>query len=406
MFPKNVSFRNLKIPLPFAAFLLGWGIYFAVLFSRAFYLNRWNTLVASHTNFWGDWSIHFTMGSAMAIRDLILDSSPLLLGAPFRYPFFVNFLSALLIRAGVPFYSAFTVPSFLFVLAFLFALYWFYAVVFRSERVAFLSSCLFLLNGGMGFLHFIKDIAEASNKLKTLFAPPRLYTHIEDLHIHWISVIDSMIIPQRSFQLGFPWAVAVLILVYKCLMERDSSVKVAVVGGLLFGFLPIIHAHSFLAAGIILGFWMTGIFFTDPKIFLKRKFKLWLVFGGSALIVALPLIRLFILPEGGGGTGLKWFPGWYAREENINWFVFWWRNWGITPLVAMWGWLKVLNRKNELPLFTFFVFLPFFVLFALVNLVQFQPWLWDNTKLLVWVSLGFSGLAGYAVSSLLWGKGK
>jgi uncharacterized membrane protein YfhO len=47
------------------------------------------------------------------------------------------------------------------------------------------------------------------------------------------------------------------------------------------------------------------------------------------------------------------------------------------------------------------LFVPFFLLFILLNLFLFQPYIWDNTKFLVWVSLGVSGLAAYVLRQML-----
>src|SRR5690349_8980521 len=107
--------RSLRAPT--ALFLGGWILYFIVFWSGAIVENAAAGISAEHNYIWGDWALHFTMGSSMAYRKLFLDSSPLLIGHPFSYPFFVNLISALLIRAGVPFFSAFTWPSCVFSIA-------------------------------------------------------------------------------------------------------------------------------------------------------------------------------------------------------------------------------------------------------------------------------------------------
>ncbi len=39
-------------------------------------------------------------------------------------------------------------------------------------------------------------------------------------------------------------------------------------------------------------------------------------------------------------------------------------------------------------------------MFILVNLVLFQPFAWDNTKLLAWAAVGFAALAAYAITQI------
>lgn len=374
-------------------YFISWTIYFLVVWSRAFTYDRFNNLAAGHVNLWGDWAVHFTMGSAMAFRNLILTDSPLLWGAPFRYPFFVNFFSAFLIRMGVPFFSAFVIPSFFFSLMTVAGLFVFYRVVFKSNRAAFISSCVFLFNGGLGFWWFIKDVCSSPRPWQAILYPVQTYTRIDSADIQWISVISSMIIPQRAFQLGFPLALASLALVFLWVDQKKWSLLLY--AGLLWGVLPVVHIHSFGAVGVILACWCVGDLAANPAV---DRVKAWLALFVTGLIVALPLFFHYQLLGGAAASMIKWKPGWYA-ESVQEWIAFWAKNWGITPAVALAGavfWWRASRRRRE-KLHHFFFGLPFLILFAALNLILFQPWIWDNSKLLVWVSVGVSGLAGYAL---------
>ena len=109
-------------------------------------------MFAGHANMWADWAAHFTMGSAMAYRDLILDTSPLMFGEKFSYPFTANLISALLVKMGVPFFYAFVIPSFIFSLLLVATVYVFFRVLLKHRYIALLAACIFLFNGGIGFL--------------------------------------------------------------------------------------------------------------------------------------------------------------------------------------------------------------------------------------------------------------
>src|SRR5258706_7014827 len=160
--------------------------------------------MAGPVSLWGDFGVHFTMGSGMAYRSLLLKVSPLLINSPFVYPFAADLLSAILIRLGVPFFASFTIPSFLFCVASMPALFYFYKEFFKSERIAILGSLIFFFNGGLGFLQFLKDFFNSSYPLTVLLRPPAQYTHLDDWHIVWHSVIETLFIPQRAFALAFP----------------------------------------------------------------------------------------------------------------------------------------------------------------------------------------------------------
>src|SRR4051812_39976812 len=91
-----------------AALIFFWFWLHAITFDKN------GNVIAGHPNIWGDWAAHFTMGSAMAYRQLLPATSPLVLDAPFRYPFIADLISAILIRLGAPFFAAFVWPSFIF----------------------------------------------------------------------------------------------------------------------------------------------------------------------------------------------------------------------------------------------------------------------------------------------------
>ncbi len=371
-------------------FLGFWTVYFALFWSKAIFFDEQGNFWAGHVNIWGDWAAHFTMATAMAERGLFI-KSPFLIGANFSYPFVADYISALLLNLGLPFIQAFTIPSFFFSLLIVWALYYFYRTFFISRKVAVVATCIFLFNGGLGFLQFIQDILISTEPLTTLLNPAHEYTRIDEMGIRWISVIDSMIIPQRSFALGFSCALIAIAMIYKIFFAKaKSQTWQLLLIGVLLGFLPILHTHSFLAAFIFLSWWViVDLAFLSKAQQRVEHFKKWAVIVITTLAISVPLIKLFFLTN----ASHNFFHvqlGWMASEFGLNWFTFIWRNFGITPVLAVIAWIfffqKAKTRLNAL------LFLPSFVIFGLSNLFLFQPWSWDNTKLLVWFLLGTSGL--------------
>lgn len=390
-----------RLTLPTALYFGLWTAYFTWFWWHALRYDEAGNLVAGNANLWADWALHFTLGNVMAERELLPTSSPLLLGAPFAYPFAADLISALLMKAGVGLVPAFVLPSYACSLLLLVALYYFLGVLFRSGHVAALGASLFLLAGGLGFLQFVRDVAAAADPLATLLDPPQAYTHLADWGIVLLSVIDGMLIPQRSFTLGFPLALIALGLVHSSLAASPEGAQPVswirlCAAGLILGLMPLMHAHSMLAAFVILACWAaSSLFFTHHGTAWQRLWP-WLAVALITTLVALPLIVRFFGHAFSCGF-LRWLPGWYARELGIGPFTFWLRNWGPMPLLALAGlalWLSsqrgFADRARELLRFA-----PFFVLFVLANLFVFAPWLWDNTKLLVWAALGGCGLVAW-----------
>ncbi len=377
-----------------------WIGYFTYFWTKLFWLDPAGNLVAGHINVWGDWAAHFTMGSAMAYRQLLLPVSPLLSTATFSYPFGADLLSALLIKLGVPFLQSFTSLSLIFSVGLIFALFYFYKTLFRSQKIALLASLIFLLNGGVGWFYFTQDIIQSSQPWQTLINPPHEYTRLDTQHLKWISVIDSMVIPQRAFALGFPLTLLALGLMITLLRKpqftsKKTWFKIGIVG-LILGLMPLIHTHSFLAAAIILASWCGAYFFSSQKKHRQKLIELSLYVASLTMIIAAPIIHFYFAHQVSQGF-FKWYPGWLAKEYHDNWFIFWFKNWQLVPLLASLGWGGFIlhSKKRTHKLKSLFLFLPFFGLFISANLWLFQPFSWDNTKIFAWVSVGFAGLIAW-----------
>jgi hypothetical protein len=223
--------------------------------------------------------------------------------------------------------------------------------------------------------------------------------------VEWISVITSMMVPQRAFVFGFPIALLVLLLIYKQVVQERRVWNIFAFAGIgvLFGLLTIIHTHSFLAVGFILACWALCTLLQKEKGrhgFFQALYC-WMVFSIVSLTIALPILFFFdrsTIAHTAQGTFIRWFPGWFVNSEGdhkgMNWLWWWILNWGLTLPAGIIGWFILPNKKK-------LFFIPFFLLFILLNLFLFQPYIWDNTKFLVWVSLGVSGLAAYMLWRML-----
>jgi len=392
-------------------FFTFWFIYFLIFWSRALFIDKFGNLVAGHVNIWGDWAAHFTIGSAMANRGLLLNSSPFLINAKFSYPFIADLISAFALKISGNFIYSFIVPSFLLSLFFVWSIYYFFKTLWQSEKKAILSSLIFMFNGGLGFYFFIKEVVESKNSLLALLNPAHEVTRYDLYHIKWINVIDSMIIPQRAFLLGFPLTVLALTIIYKNFFQNKTvSLKQSIVASIILGLMPIIHTHSFLAAFIILAFWsVEDILNKSKNKFINYSVKQWpgqrLTEWGNVLIItgliSLPLIGHYFLSNVDQGFS-KFYPGWLAKSYQMNWFEFWWRNWFLVPWLSIFGFLLIAKKEIK----KLFIFSPFVFIFIIANLFLFQPFAWDNTKMFIWSSLGFSFLTVYTFEQIVKKKWK
>lgn len=374
---------------------------FGVIFLQLIELDGAGNLYLHQNNAWADWAMHFTQGSAMISRSLILKSNPILVGAPFTYPFFVNLLTALLIKVGVPFFSAFVFLSWILVSASLSLLFVFYKMLLKSARQATFATLLFLLNGGTGLVWMLKNPGVWNES-----------THIVDLGIEWISVITSIFIPQRAFSPGFLVGILAIIIIFHSWRKHQKITNRAIVfSSLLLASLPLLHVHSFAALALYFASLTISILIFNLKKnhrLNKNTFKNELLplvkIGLIVAVLSLAVLKL-AYPKILNSQHFWFTPGWMAPQDKLNWLIFWGRNWGAVPLLALTG--LVITAKNQKKLLPWFI--GFFIIFIFGNLFSLQKSIWDNTKLFIWTNVGFSALAVVTLTKIWtknsWGKG-
>ncbi|MCD8507160.1 hypothetical protein LRY65_02435 [Candidatus Woesebacteria bacterium] len=355
-----------------AVVLASWGGFFTLLWRDIFYWTK-EGITAGWIGVWADWSVHVTYASVFAFRpwSMWLSSHPLFVGKKFTYPFLADAISGWLMGAGWDIVSAFIVPTILTTLLLLGVMYAFFWLFWKSATRAVLGVTIFLTSGGLGFLWFFADLWE-SPTWQTLLHPPREYTHIGDITLEWINVVSGQLVPQRALLLGMVVALSVYLFLWSKRKAATVSVPAIIGLGVVSSALLFVHVHSFIVLVVTCAVW----FAMEP-----RRWKFWVPFAVAAGVMSVPI---FWWLYGGevGGSFFTWMPGWLAnpRAKGENWFWFWLLNWGLfLPLAAIgtvWGKLW----KN-----------PFVVAgwltFGLTNLILFQPYDWDNSKILTWTYL-------------------
>ena len=367
--------KAIKIRMPARdglVFFAAWGGFLLYVWPRMFFSTP-EGIFAGERAIWGDWAGHLAGTAVFAFRPVSMwfDNHPLFYGQSFNYPFVSSMISGLLMRAGADRVSAMVVPSIVTSILLLIILYCFYNTILESRRQAYAAITLFLMSGGLGFIYYIQDMFQTP-ALKALLFPIREYTFLEDKGIFFRNIIPSELLPQRSFLLGLPVALFLL----WCLMRwlsRDSersSVLSFFALGIPAGFLMIIHTHTYMAV---------IIFCICLTISNMASLKRMLAFALSAGLISIWLYAtLHGQSQPARWFGLEW--GWmanYHKKELLPFLKFWLMNWGLVLPLALWGTIRMRDYRHPLVM-------GGWVLFVLCNIVRFQPWNWDNAKLLTW----------------------
>ncbi len=385
-----MNLRTLPYPKILIAF---WTAYFAVLVYRVIWWGA-DGLYVGHINAYLDWGLHIGLANTYAAKSpsLWFAYHPFFADGKMTYTFLNDFISGILMRAGVPLIPAFIGPAMLEFFFLVLGIYQLFIVLRGSKARACIGLCLFFCAAGLGFVDYFNNF----------FVNPKLHTLIPNVDYSrlltygwWTgNPITGYFLPQRAILLGMPLAIWALIGFFSVLKQPGElsprSKGILIASGLGAGLLPIAHMHSLIAI-LLIGF---------PVAFANyRKWKILLYAGIPGGILSASLYFIFIYGGIENPHFMKWNAG-YVCSTVIEWLGFWFSAWGLMIPAAIAGWFLVRKRVNR---DTLLFLTGSFILFAIANLIQFQPTIWDNSKLFAWCYLLFSLLAAETIV-MLWEK--
>jgi hypothetical protein len=348
----------------------------AFLFSRLLYthmLERKADGLYSGGSTWGDLAWHLSMISnfvqrgAAAVRE-----NPIFPGSRLSYPFVADLISAWLVRSGISLQASLILPSLLSILGLIVALYLLARSVGASAFGSVASVVLVLLNGSIaGMFYLWNDYRSAGSGSLASTILRTDYSHLPDHNLRFSNFVCELLLPQRAADFGFGMGTVVVILFW--IYWRDFNRKSLFYAGALLSCLPLIHFHTFVTLGMVGGLlFLIELLFVEDREW-RDSVRAWTLFAFPMIVIALPQV-LWILP-GQPGHFLRPTVGWMNGNDSVWWF--WLKN--MSPHIFVFA-LAYGFAKPKMK--TFYV--AFAGLFLLSNLVIFQPYDYDNLKLMFW----------------------
>lgn len=309
-------------------------------------------------------------------------------GARLTYPFIADFLTAMFMRAGASLTRAMFVQNFVLILTVIGLLYHWALKLTRDAVAAITSLMLLLFSGGLGWWLLFDDVRRsAGNPLVALINLTHEYTTEAACGLRWGNLLETILLPQRSFLLGLPLVIIVWTVWWQAIEEEQKTQPSGIApssqsslslpmrrmlgAGLLTGLLPLVHTSSFVVI-MAMALCLTLLF---------RRWQCWIAFFAIALALGLPQLWWF-----GHNTSVRahnlfaWHFGWDKGAENIGWF--WFKNTGLfIPLLLIalvWG-----GRTPVVPPRLRLFSLPFLLCFLIPNVAKLTPWIWDSIKVLI-----------------------
>ena len=319
---------------------------------------------------YGDLSMHLGFITSIAEQGTFPPMYSICPDTPVGYPFLSSSLSATFCLLGSGLRFAVILPSvYAFLLVFASA-YFFFESWLGHKRTAILASYLFFIGGGLGFAYFLDLFKVSPGNLTRVFTGfYETPTNMPSLGLRWVNPIADMLIPQRAILFGWAILFPCLYMLYQAVFEKERRMFVPL--GILGGCLPLIHTHSFLALGVISGFYLLYSLIRDDE---KRQWLGFFWYLLAALAVALPQLLVFTFQQSGSFLVLKW--NWDNRSDSFLWFYI--KNMGLIFLLMPVAFF--MNDKKDRA-----VYGGSLILWALAEIIQFQPNAYDNNKLLfIW----------------------
>lgn len=316
-------------------------------------------------NAYGDVAWHASNITMFAGGQTIPPTDPIFAGTRLNYPFLINFLSAQLLVSGASLPQSFTLPAVILIPLLLTLLYCFVRELTGTKKAAIIALLLFLFGGAaFGWVRFDTDWQVSGRSLTDFLfhLPNRDYSGVgtDTDGFHFLNPVTSLLLPQRSFLIGLPLAMSIVVL-----LAARRHKYYYLTAGILAGLLPLWHAHTVLALIPVI----MALFWISPG-------RQWLWFIVPAGIIGLPEIAYYALASSESGSFLRWGPGWMAGQENIVWY--WLKNNGVLLPVVVWGLWRPSNKQLKA------LAIAGLVIFFTANLWLFAPWAWDNFKLFIY----------------------
>lgn len=347
---------------------------------------------------WGDLAFHVTFIRQFARQEVFDLTSPIYSQVQSNYPFLLNFLSGVLFRNGFSLQFSLLITGLTIFIAT--NLLWYAALqrILGKARAIWVSSCIFFANGGLGFLLAYQEYKQSHHSfISFLLNQTKNYTHIEDQRLFWSNVVVDLFLPQRTLILGFAIFIIFFWLVGYLLHHPKRTSLIWTLMLALTALTPLVHTHTFLT--------LVGVLVCITSYLLyKKQLRIQFVTIRVAyfLVITIPQIAWQTLNTNTAHSFISFRPGWY-KENGQSLIAFWVENMGVGILffVDSLIWLSVTFKKKTI---VKIYLLSLLALFGIANVIQFQPFLFDNTKFMIFGYFAVAVTMGLVVSELSFRK--
>ncbi len=366
---------------PWATALVGLLVVrWALLWSSALTV-RPDGLWAGHEYIWSDWPTHLGIVTRFAFGGNFPPENTLFAGLPLSYHYLSDLTPAAFVVLGMDPLAVLPLHSFLLSILTVLCLYAFARRLGGVRSIATLAVILFIFGAGLGWVATLARIDTSHDLFGTLANAPWDAQAQVDLHIRFFNPYFAFLMSQRAYLYGLPIAMLTVTLLIRA--ARRHATRTFVLAGIVAGLLPLAHLPTLLALAMVTPF-LALLLAGRPWRLRTIPWRGWIVFHVVWVAVAVPQL---LMQLGGGAGALAAFRldiGWVASPDP--WWWFWLKNLGLFIPLG----LLALGARRILPPRSHRALLAFMPIFVVANLFAFQPWDWDNHKILIYFFLALT----------------
>lgn len=323
-----------------------------------------NMLIA--TKAWSDFASHIPLIRSFSFGDNFFSLQyPLFSGSPIKYHFLFYALVGFFEKLGLRIDYALNIPSVLGFSLLLVMIYIFSKEIFKSKAVGILSVIFFLFNGSLSFIKFFTEHPISKNVFLDIFQNNK-FASFGPYDGNIVSAFWNLNIYTNQRHLALSYGLS-LFIVYLFLKfknnEKKENIKKSLLIGTVLGLSFILNMAVFL---------MTLLIFSSMFLFFNKKRVYILITIVLSSIIALPIY--IYTQQGASIFKLSLHVGYLVTDLNIiNFINYWFQNLGLHFLLIPLAFVFADKNLRK-------IFVCFFILFLVGNLVQFSPEIAANHK--------------------------
>src|SRR6476469_6596212 len=205
----------------YLAFYLAIAILLAMVFNRAVF-ERANGIYTGVMNNLGDLPLHLQIINSFAQGHNVPPEDPTFAGVRFAYPFLVDFLAALMVRAGAGVIFAMWLQNMVMAMALVGLLHYWTVLLTRNRLAGVIAPLLVLFSGGLGWWLLFYE-SSSDGFFAMLGNLQHDYTIVPNSILRWGNSLTTLFVPQRSILFGLPLAITIFCQWWLAVSQQEKA---------------------------------------------------------------------------------------------------------------------------------------------------------------------------------------